>query len=756
MSFFDKLSKIFPIPSGSTNSKEYFFALNIESKEVEAAVWGIEDKHLNIISSSRKAYKPENLVETANFALDEALADFPIEPTKILFGVPDSWLLDDNLKDEYLEILRNLVKELDVTPLAYVSTSHAISHLLQKQQGVPITAVLINFSNPLNVAVVKAGKIVGSKTVKRSESLPEDIEKGLLGFTEVEVLPSKLLIFGADLGQESIEKLKDELHSYPWMQNLPFLHLPKIEFLEDVVGIAATCFAGATEIEADVNFSEKSLANLEKQILVDQSSIHTHNGQDLLDKDSDNLKKVTDADLGKVGFKKGDISKEDIEVAKDEGLEIDEEQLEATTSNFRQQNIEQSPELYLDDRNTKLPVKIPTSLGLILSKPNAIIKNLNFFFPKKGLILPVAALLILFLAYLFLPKAQVTVFIDPKILENSSQVEVDPKITEVDEVNKKIPGKIVETTLTGKEVGQATGKKKIGDPAKGAVLIYNKTFSSKTFSQGTILVGSDNLEFTLDSSVNIASQSAIEAGITYGKESTSVTAKQIGPESNLPAGKELSIKGQDASSYSAKVDSAFSGGTSKDVTVVTDEDQKKLLAEATSNLRKNASSELQTKLDGDLKVLEEALVENITQKTYSKNINDQASEFNLNLAVKYSGTAYSDIDLKTMISKLVSTNVPAGYQLNLTETETQAEVSRLEKDGRLIFAAKFKAKLMPNISSEKVSKDISFKTPIEAAEIIKRIENVISSEIKINPSLPGVLQRLPLLPQNISVQIKAK
>src|SRR5207253_1501949 len=110
------------------------------------------------------------------YVLDQALADFQPEPTKVLFGVPDSWLQDDDLKPEYLKELRHLVKELDVSPMAYVSTTHAVTHLLQKQQGMPVTAVLVHIANPLTVTVVKGGKILATKEHKRSANLPQDIE----------------------------------------------------------------------------------------------------------------------------------------------------------------------------------------------------------------------------------------------------------------------------------------------------------------------------------------------------------------------------------------------------------------------------------------------------------------------------------------------------------------------------------------------------------------------------------------------------
>ena len=192
---------------------------------------------------------------------------------------------------------------------------------------------------------------------------------------------------------------------------------------------------------------------------------------------------------------------------------------------------------------------------------------------------------------------------------------------------------------------------------------------------------------------------------------------------------------------------------------MTDSDQKKLLASLAASLRSKAVEELQKKMaesDPGLKILEEALSEDITKKTYSKNINDQASELSLNLTIHYRGTAYLDSDLKSIVSKLVETNVPGDFELNLAETETQADVSKLEKDGTLIFLARFKAKLTPKLDIEKIRSEIKGKTIEQAAEIMRSYENVLESDIKLVPSMPAKLARLPFLGQNINIEVSLK
>jgi hypothetical protein len=721
MSIFDSLSKFLP-SSKSAAPQEYYFGLNIKPGSVEGCVWGIEGGKVKIISLSKKKFhepediseSPHALIESANIALDEALADFQPEPEKILFGVPDSWLADEDLKPKYGKVLKQLVKELDVVPMAYVATTHAVSHYLQRQDSVPVTAIMVEVGDPLSVSVVKAGKILGTEEQPRGNNLPKDIEKALLSFSDIEVLPAKILIFG----QGELAHYKEEMISFNWMGQLPFLHLPKIEALEKDIEIKSLSFAGASEINPHVHLDHQTVPIAPQPPASHPVRPAAHVAPH-------------DEDRYETAFAEGDI--------------------EQMQKNHQRTELEAYHKSVPSKQGSSLTgFNVGSVLPAGLPNPLKSFGNLGF-----SLLIPVIVLLTVIGAYVFLPKANVVMFVDPKILEKETQIVADPKVTAMDEANKLIPGNVVETTVDGTTKAAATGKKQIGDPAKGTVIIYNKTSAPKSFSQGTVLVGPDNLNFVLDTSINVASQSAVDGGISFGKGTVNATASTIGPDGNLAAGKELTIKGFGSDQYSAKVDTAFSGGVSKDVTVVTADDQKKLLASLTSDLKKKAQEEVQGKLTDDMKILEETFVEKVIKQSFSKNPGDQASEFSLTLNLNLKGTAYKDSDLKTIVGKLVETTIPEGYDLDMQRTETQATVSKVEKDGKIIFTAKFKAKLMPKLDLNKLKNEIAFKSPDKVEEILKSNESVIGADIKVTPHLPNPLLRLPILPQNINLEINS-
>lgn len=733
MSLIDKLTAQLPFKK-DTRKADYFFALNIGSSHVSAALWEVTGKSVDILGSATLLYKDtEELIDKAHLVLDKSLGALEIEPNKILFGVPDSWLLDEDLKEPYLKLLRRMVKEYDLTPMAYVSTSAALAHYLHKLDGVPATAILIGIDDHISINVLRGGKVVSSKTIAYSHDLFEDVQGSLGEFSESGLLPSKMLLYSSTLDLEKLEKLQDNLISAPWMQRLSFLHLPKIEILGVKVPISAVVLAGAVEINPGIDL--KSSFSTFKQIQPTQP-------RPSLTKTAITKMEYENREDRGFGFIKGDITKQE------------EDKMEASEIGWEDSLLTPSTKSigYYQPEND-LDLELQTGgVGNLFGK----LKKLPFpkLLPKLFII---GAIIVgLILAYLFLVKAQVVIYVEPKVITRDAEVVADPKVDTIDEGKKVIPGQIIETTVVGSGKIAVSGTKQIGDPSRGQVVLYNKTDLPKTFAAGSSLVSPNNLKFTLDQAVTVSSQSAVDGGISFGKNTASIAAVEIGPESNLPAGTQLAIGSFATSQYSAKVDTALSGGTAKEVTVVTAEDQRKLQAQVTDESKSRAAEELQSKMSETQKIITDGLTIADSKFNFNKRVNDQAIELTLNATIKFRGTAYFDEHLKSIVAKLVETNVPEGFELNLTETETQADVTRVEKDGRLVFLARFKAKLLPKFNLDELKGKIKGKTVFEAGEILRGLESVLGSEIRLKPYIPNQIARLPFLERNIEIVVTAK
>lgn len=410
---------------------ERFFSLNINLSQITATVWWLEDHKIKTLEPVTLSYKSESeIVSRSHLALDQALADLPFEPKKIIFGVPSSWSQDDSLKPDKLKILKSMASQFSLTPLAFVTSSHALAHLLHQREGVVQTAVLLGLGEHLEVSVIKSGKIIDSREMKRTGHLFEDVESTLMQFQSVEVLPSKILVYQTQDGEDP-GKLKDELVSYPWMNKLSFLHFPRVETLERGIDNKAVVFAAAFEVDGSVNL-HKSF-----EVVASES--------------------LTKGVLNKSGFITGDV--QEIQSSKfkvqnsEELVDIsgsEREDLEHSSGALAPRVI-QEEEIQISNWLTELKNKL--RLDALSSKLPA-----NFRASNRLLMIP-GGILALLILMLLLVKAEVTVFVEPQVLERDATVTADPAAKSVDENAKVIPGEVIETSVSGSDKEVATGQK---------------------------------------------------------------------------------------------------------------------------------------------------------------------------------------------------------------------------------------------------------------------------------------------------------
>jgi hypothetical protein len=150
--------------------------------------------------------------------------------SKTIFALPYSWVEDGKITREKLDFLKKLCEELELTPIGFLVPIEAIVAYLQRKEGVPLSAVVVEHSqNVAVVYVIKGGNIVEiKKGTLQDVNLTQTVERLLAGVTKVDVLPSKIILQDAD----NIEKLHQEFLAYHWTQRLPFLHVPQVTVLE--------------------------------------------------------------------------------------------------------------------------------------------------------------------------------------------------------------------------------------------------------------------------------------------------------------------------------------------------------------------------------------------------------------------------------------------------------------------------------------------------------------------------------------------
>lgn len=716
--------------------QEYFWSLVIVPGWVSAGIWRIEKETVQImITSSPCAWElDDELIVAADSALSFSIQRFPEglkEPSKTVFGVSTSWVIGSSIKEEYLEKIKTLCSELSLEPVGFVVLPEAIAYLIKSEEGSPLNGIIIGvYKETIEISVFRLGNLLGTTEIIRSISFVDDVVEGLTRFAGNGSLPSRMILYDGKEGM--LEETRQELLKVNWedYERLKFLHTPKVEMTDSKRKIYAVSLAGASEIGnvTTVVATEKEPESL-----------------DVLPLELAQRQHEEEVSLEKLGF----AAERDVADVKSdkEGAEKISQQHEESL-----RNVGPIQEEKLLGRN-KLNLEV---LRLMRQKFLRAFSVFSFFkkFGKVGgrqFLLAggflVAIFLIGFLIWWFYPQATVTLYVSPKKLEEKINIKVDPKGESLDIGQALLPGKEIEEEVTGEGTKETSGTKIVGEKSKGEVNLY-RVGSQLTLEAGTILHGPDDLDFILDNTITIASGSAGSPGIA----SATVTAEDIGSQYNLASGTLFKVDNYLTSDIEAKNENAFSGGTSRSINVVSQEDEKVLQENLESELLEKAKQKLTSKLSEGEVFIDSSLVSSISSKTLSSKVGDEASTLKLSLTLNVKALTVERNKLEELSMGNLIDKVPEGFILR--ENQMEFEFNKKDKDNE--FEVRVLANLLPKIDTEEIVKKIKGKYPDLALDILKETPGFVRAEIKIYPRFPGRLKTLPHVINNIKIEITSE
>jgi len=696
---------------------EYFWSLIIEPGWVQAGIWRITGETAQVIHGSTPYpwELEDELVNSADTALAGAIQGFPEgidEPSKTVFGVISSWVSDGQIKDEHLEKIKRVCSDLSLTPIGFVVIPEAISHLLKSEEGTPLNTVFVGvYKEMLEVSVYKLGNLMGTSQVNRSLSIVDDVTEGVSRFTKGDSAPSRMVLYG---GKDSeLEDTKRTLEDVSW-QNLegsPFIHTPSVE----VVGYQrkgdAISLAGASEVSG--------VTNLEGQ---------KEEEEPVAAVPLEEIQNVTEVDPSDVGF-------------------------------VVDGNVE--PQAFADSDGELYSGQTGDEYGTDQEKKKFSIKFPKFTFPKLsgskvGKPIIIGLLLIALLAigglaaWWYVPKATVTLYISPRNLNEKVEITVDPGASS-DPGNKILAGETVKTSVKGEKTAQTTGTKTVGDKAQGEVTLY-RVGTKLSLKAGTILRGPDSLRFVLDEDTEVPVGTASSPGTTTAK----VVAETIGAEYNLAASSSFTVGNYTTADIEAKNESDFSGGSSREISAVSADDQKGLEKDLTSELSEKAKEDLTSTLSDTDIFIDDSITTSTSSREFTQKQGDEAKSLGLKMTLDATAVTVKKSELLSLAQDQVKEKVPSGFVLREDQIET--DFSFKKKEGNVYkFDVTVSANLLPLIDTDTVAQKIRGKVPTYAQDyLIKEVPGFSRAEITIKPNLPGKLKTLPQVTSHISVEVAAE
>ncbi|EKE15188.1 MAG: hypothetical protein ACD_12C00116G0008 [uncultured bacterium] len=360
----------------------------------------------------------------------------------------------------------------------------------------------------------------------------------------------------------------------------------------------------------------------------------------------------------------------------------------------------------------------------------------NFKMNFSGKIFMVAGILIitlgLFINEYFFHQAELTLYLPTQSLEKNIKLELDYR-------ESSSSANFSESTTT-------SGKQEVGDKARGTVTIHNFDDKEKIFAKGSTLQAS-KLQFLLDTDIKVASSSLTADGSAKlpGKSSGAVTAGQIGVESNLSKSQRFSFDGLSSSVYFAVNESAFTGGSKKQIQTVSKKDQDDLKTSVINKAKKEIPS---------IKVLPDEVIASSLSKvdfdklSFSKEIGEESEKLTLQGTVNTTQYLYNKKLFLDKVLVMILPEVKGDYKLE--KQNISYTINKIIKEENILnIDAKIKASAVIKISDEDIKKSLLGKNESKIKEILKTQYKIDGYNLNIKESLPFFKNVLPFFSKNI-------
>lgn len=686
------------------NLKEKIY-LGLFLKENQAVAFVIKDegKAFKLVDKEKFTYSNgwENLTQDFDkviFQLEEKLnINFQEIILFVYSHIVD--LKNKEIKKEYLLKIKKLIKDLELKPLGYIECCEAVVSYFEKKEELPLTALVVELDETkMSLFVYKGGTVTFSKTIDRSDNIIKDFTNAIEEVRGKMLLPSKIILYDS----KDLDKEISKILTHQWSEDF-FIQLPRVHVVKE------------NEItDGLIKIFQNQISSGTKEVIISANI------------DSDNEQKKEDEIFGfKIGADISDVKQNLVQETKQE--------------DDKQEIIQKARLIEL----SKLLHKIKNIIKKIHFKPKFKIgtnnKNQGVKFIIIGVILIISGL---FLNEYFFHKASLTLYLpSQKIIEEITISE--------DEI--PIETSTISAVLTESKV--ATGKKEIGEKAKGAVTIHNFSSASKTFNSGTV-VSTNGINFSLDQDVNVASASNVMVGSSLvkqpGRVKVGVVAVEIGPQGNIQKNQEFSIENNPSDTFLALNEEAMSGGTKKEITTVSKkdiDDLKSLVLE--KGERKNKS---QVKSENKVTMLEDMTESNFSKQNFSKEIGEEAENVSLEAKVESSFYFINNNSLLSFLSKKLEKKLLSGFILDKTRINfTIINVSKNTKNTEIDL--KVNAYATKDISHDKIIELVKAKKQSHLDKILKENYEIKGFKIRIYEPLPLINQWTPFFKKNIDLKI---
>ncbi len=348
----------------------------------------------------------------------------------------------------------------------------------------------------------------------------------------------------------------------------------------------------------------------------------------------------------------------------------------------------------------------------------------------------------------FVPKATVT--LHPVVYPVSTTLTVlaSPGLEDIDFINLRIPARMVETEIVGRDELATTALRDEPDArAAGEVVFTNRSSEATTVVSGTIVATS--------AGTTIRFRTTDEVTVPPGPGSRArapIEAVEPGPSGNVSAYSINRVEGSLDRQVNAINVAPTSGGEMSQVRYVTSADKDQLRELSLHHLREEGYKALVSQLEDEGMLPHESLMAIVLSETYDKFPGEAAEYLNLHMRALVRGTVIDRGDVELLGLRMLQLEMREGFQLLPDETDVQInEVSDVQYDGTMTMIVTARGLSWAEINELEIRESIRGKSAVGAQEYLARhLSLAAQPTVEVSPEW---WKHVPWLPFRIAVEV---
>jgi hypothetical protein len=369
----------------------------------------------------------------------------------------------------------------------------------------------------------------------------------------------------------------------------------------------------------------------------------------------------------------------------------------------------------------------------------------------------------LYSAWLFFPKAEITIFAKKEVKSSDVDVRGDISYEKSDYEKLVIPAKLLEFDEEVAETFSASGKKNVSNKkAKGKITIYNEFSSSpQPLVATTRFLSEDQKIFRLVQGVTVPGTTKVGAETKPGVLEAEVVADEAGSGYNIGAGNFTipGFKNSGNEKYAkiyAKSLLAMSGGGdgNEELAVVTDKDITSAKDKISLGITNIVKEKIKNSAQAGTVILDDAIILDEPVYRVSNSEGEIVESFEVKVSAHARAIVFSDSEIKKLANSVIAKS--GNGKINIDSGSVIIDYGKSVVDvnsGTIEIKVRASNVMQPDLDLENLKKGILGKNSDELADYLRTYPKIEKAEVAYFPQL--FVSKIPMNEKRVKIILES-